>query len=652
MHRRLQAVSRWTVLVAVAASPWLFGSVEPWAFLAVCMAVGVGTAAWLGSVCVDPSTALRAPVLTACMIGLVVIVCVQMLPLPRSLVASLSPFAAGAHERGTGLLDGPGADALPPAARDRPADRAVLSVSPAATRRSLCLLAAYAGTLLVAANAFRNWRQVRRAALVLTGSAFLVALVGILQRLSGTERIYWFHVPRFAGSTFGTFTNANHCAAYLNMALGLGVGLLLAIPASARAGRGAGLRRALVRLSTRGGSRSVFLAFAVVTMATAVCLSWSRGAMISLFLAALAIGACAIGAGHARRAAPWMGAGTLLAGAGVFWLGWQPVAANLGSLGAVLADPMANERAVATHDTLKLFTLAPAFGVGFGAFEHAFPVCQGPAIQAGRWLHAHNDYAQLLAEGGIIGSALAAAAVVAFGTVLARGFHSAGRPLRSFVVGASIGLAAIALHSGIDFSLHKPANAFLLALMCGLCLAAVHTGRPVPSGPGPAGRTRRALVRLAALGGIAVLAALGAVAAGDMLDDLAFARFRSMARLAGAPVAPAVRSRAVAAAAEEMALLTASGADNSDALWTMAATSREWVGADDLDPILRLRIADQAVGVAALSALEAPSNYRVWLCLARTQAAVGRWAAARASLETAGAFAPRGMEVALEVHRP
>ena len=74
---------------------------------------------------------------------------------------------------------------------------------------------------------------------------------------------------------------------------------------------------------------------------------------------------------------------------------------------------------------------------------------------------AHNDYLQMLADGGI----LAAACVVVFVFVLLRkgiaavGDHRDGMR-RSIITGAMAGCLGILIHSFFDFPLRTPANGF------------------------------------------------------------------------------------------------------------------------------------------------------------------------------------------------
>jgi O-antigen ligase len=330
---------------------------------------------------------------------------------------------------------------------------------------------AYLSAFLVTANAFRKWAELRAAAGALAVSGFVMAAVGIAHKFSGSSLILWFHVPRFGGSIFGPFTNRNHYAAHMNMTVGLTLGLLVA----ASVVRLSGLqtwRERLTWLSTRTANRLVLLGFALAVMAGSVWVSLSRGGISSLVIALGAVGVGTVVLGGGRSRARLAAAMALLLAGALLWVGWRPIFERMGTLAQV--DPVSDSRMAATRATLAIFARAPLAGDGFGSFQHVFPMFQKPDIQFGRWLHAHNDYAQLLAEGGILGALLAALTAGMLTGSVARRFRRATPQCRAMVTGLAVALVTIALHSLVDYGLHKPANAFMLAAVCGMSVAAVH----------------------------------------------------------------------------------------------------------------------------------------------------------------------------------
>jgi O-antigen ligase len=407
-------------------------------------------------------------------VALLLFVLMQMLPLPGSFVRLVNPLSYEAQTKRAQVFEEIQAKDFLPSEISYDAASATISASPSSTWQSLCLLAAYIGVFLVMVNTFREWWELRQAAAAIVISSFIMAVFALLQKFSGTTNIYWFHTPRFGGQIFGPFTNRDHFACYMNMAFGLTLGLLLAASRVPEFQAFRTWREKLVWLSSGKASRITLLGFAAALMGATVCLTLSRGGITSL-AASLGIVGVAV---SLRSATPnrgrVMAAIALLVVAAVVWLGWRPVVERLGTLADVAKDPLGNIRSVTTLDTLRLFGTCPIFGCGFGSFQYVFPIFQSPSIQIGRFWHAHNDIAQLFAEGGVVGAALVALAGILFIQAIRKRFRAAATSGRLFAGGLAVGITAAFLHSFVDYGLHKPANAFLLATLCGMVVAAVH----------------------------------------------------------------------------------------------------------------------------------------------------------------------------------
>ena len=113
----------------------------------------------------------------------------------------------------------------------------------------------------------------------------------------------------------------------------------------------------------------------------------------------------------------------------------------------------------------------PILGTGLGTFEEAYAL-RAAGSSPRRLIRAHNDYAQLLAEGGIgAGIAMGWALVILFRKAIwpaIRGVRRFGRwPQR----GACVGVIALLLHSFIDFNLQIYSNAALFCVLCAYLMA-------------------------------------------------------------------------------------------------------------------------------------------------------------------------------------
>jgi len=116
-------------------------------------------------------------------------------------------------------------------------------------------------------------------------------------------------------------------------------------------------------------------------------------------------------------------------------------------------------------------------GSGMGTFSSIYAAYQTPDLD--RFInHAHNDYLQWVLEGGLPVLLLILYALYRFAihwrSVWIR--HDWGG-FRFIQVGAGIGAFLVMLHSFLDFSLHKPANAIYFAFLLALFFHSNHQGR-------------------------------------------------------------------------------------------------------------------------------------------------------------------------------
>lgn len=166
------------------------------------------------------------------------------------------------------------------------------------------------------------------------------------------------------------------------------------------------------------------------------------------------------------------------------------------SLQPSVARLFQDKRAFASHVALRMFRVTPVFGTGIDTYGNLYPRF---AKDDQPWYFAHNDYAQLLSEMGLVGTLLGGAFAFYFIRVFVRMLRSVPPQNRLPQAGAWAAVAGIAAHSLFDWNMHVPANAFLTCVMLGVCLAGF--GRPLPP---PVGSIRRTWARAAFV--VAVLA--------------------------------------------------------------------------------------------------------------------------------------------------
>jgi O-antigen ligase len=414
--------------VFVAAVPGaavvLFGAVEdehalPIEALVLLMgAAVVAVRAWRGDRPL-PSPAVTLPVLL-----LAALPAVQLLPIPAGSGAWIAP--------GLGRFD--------------VARLTTLSVHPYATFLALVRWTSYAAFLIASLEILGRPGAARAALAATAGLGILEALYGVGNLLLGNRRLLWLDRVAYAGDATGTLVNRNHFATVMVLCLAA----LLAARWLAPRQRSPGEERAFTVL---------YLAGATV-IGLGVLLSHSRGGTICLAVA------LAIAAALAPRDAEGRTGRRVVAAVGVLVLGYgayvglAPVAQRFGDMAQ---HPQAG-RVDLWRDTVGMVRDFPVAGVGAGAFETVFPAYRRPGGEYVKYAHAHQDYLELAAEGGIVALILAVAAAAAFTSALRTGFARLGGRRRLALAALTAGLAASLLHAAIDFPLHIPGIVFLLLL--------------------------------------------------------------------------------------------------------------------------------------------------------------------------------------------
>ena len=124
-----------------------------------------------------------------------------------------------------------------------------------------------------------------------------------------------------------------------------------------------------------------------------------------------------------------------------------------------------------TKDSWKMFPHRPVLGWGLGTFPTIYP--QYRSFYTNLFINeAHNDYAQLLVEMGLLGFGLMLWFLV---RLYQNGFPTSRRWEfqwdRAVSLAALLGCTGILVHSFVDFNLQIPANAALFYGLCGLAAA-------------------------------------------------------------------------------------------------------------------------------------------------------------------------------------
>jgi O-antigen ligase len=342
------------------------------------------------------------------------------------------------------------------------------------TRRYLLKLGAVAAFFVVCFNTYRTREQVGRAIWTMLATGTLVSIVGIIQRVSGNERLYGIGPRIEYGAPFGPYVNRAHFAGLMVVIVPAALVFLLTGTRERR-------RRALFRTwrdrfrdwnSSAGGARSL-VPLGIVVMSVAALTSGSRGGMIALLVALSAMG---IGVLTGRRswsnrvARVLLALGLIALTAG--WIAGDVVYGAAERLAQELGRPQESLRVALWADAVQLWRAAPLLGSGLGTFGVAFPryrTIQGPRA----FSHAESDWIQLLTDTGVLGLLLALLAVGAVAVALRRGARATdSRWARALALAALVGLVGTAVQAMGNFSLIVMSNLLYVALVVALAFQA------------------------------------------------------------------------------------------------------------------------------------------------------------------------------------
>jgi tetratricopeptide (TPR) repeat protein len=417
------------ILGVLLLSPLPFGGALPWAQAALEMLVALTAGAWAVRMAVSGRLAVpRSPLLLPATVMLVLMVLQLLIP--------------------------------------------GRSVNAYATWESLRLFLAYVVFLIVlGAHLVTPGRIVRLVSAVVAWGVVLAAW-GIVSQALGRQPVGWDQQGFSHGRLVSTFTNPNHQALYFVVLLFLALGMLLR-PRRRVHAPGVGRHgSAGMSLYGTGFVARVLFGGAVLVLGVALTLTASRGGVAAVLAGVVTISILVL-IGRVRGQMLLGLAVSLVAFAG--YTAWVGTDALLTRVTVLAREPFADLRWGIWMSTLRVAAEAPIFGVGFGTFEDAVIAYRPAGLLEPYYLeHAHNDYLQLLAEGGAISLmvlAWAAATWLTFVVIRWRDRHDVF--VRGFVMGGVGAVTAVAVHSGLDFGLHVPANVFLVISVLTLVPAVV-----------------------------------------------------------------------------------------------------------------------------------------------------------------------------------
>lgn len=350
---------------------------------------------------------------------------------------------------------------------DRPLTGAI-SLDPSQSITGVMRLMTYLAVFVVALQLGRERRFAVRFLHWFAGAAFCYALYGLIDHTLGFDRILWMKRWAYEGFLTSTFVNRNSYATYA--ALGLLCMTALLFNASRdifKAGR-ARRQHVLALVETLTGPAMLPLIGALV-VGIALLQTGSRAGAFSALCGLIVL---ILALAHARMLQPRQAIGAIaaLVGTAVLFV-LLTGSAVVDRLDSATMSTDKSARAELYALTWRAIGDQPVLGTGLGTFPEVFSIYRtasfDPFVLPTK---THNSYLSNALEIGIPATLLLLLSLAMITFIALRGL----RVRRRGQVFPALGLAsiaAVALHSMVDFSLEIPAVAVGFAGMAGVCCA-------------------------------------------------------------------------------------------------------------------------------------------------------------------------------------
>ena len=314
--------------------------------------------------------------------------------------------------------------------------------------------------------------RVKQIIWTIIAAATLQAVYGSFMVLSDVEWGFFQPKVAFLGNATGTFVNRNHMAGYLEIAVALGIGFILANPTHYTGN----IRQRILQFVEMLTGEKVLLRLLLAIIVIALVMTRSRMGNTAFFASMITTGAMALFFMRYKTRATVVLLSSMLiidmAIVGTFF-GADELIERLKD-----TSQDTESRDEVARDTFDMWLEYPLTGTGSGTFTHVYPSMKSEAVVTSRiYNNAHNDILQFLSEYGlpaflvlcwIVGYALANVV----NAMRKRHSHFA----KGIGFGSMMAIIALMIHSTVDFNLQIPANAMMFMLV--LALSAISRWTP------------------------------------------------------------------------------------------------------------------------------------------------------------------------------
>jgi len=444
-------------LFLLAFAPLAFGLVDLWS-LSVMEALCFAAALFYFSKPQNHGIVYRVPGI----IQLILLLCymlLQVIPLPATLVGFISPATLALYQGTIGIVEMPA--------------WITLSINPKSTLEEFFRFSAYISFYVLSVQLLTDSKRLKKTVLIVLGLCSFIALQAILQKYLDNGRIYWLRAVPPKSSFTGPYVYHNHFAGYVEMLVPVAIALFFRYRPQMHYGDS--WRQRLTNILTHlQFNTHLLLGIAAVLMTVSIFVSLSRGGMISFGLSCFTLLAV-LGRREKKNGSIHLGL-VLLAVIflAVGWFGWDIIDQEFGLI-FDQRGKFQEARPLIWQDSINIIKDFPVSGTGWGTFGNIYSTYR-TYLEENFAYHAHNDYIETLANGGIVSLVLIGWFL---GAVFTQIRKSLARRRDTYAVyltwGSLSGILAIIIHSVTDFNFQNGANGLYFFFLLALAVSASHT---------------------------------------------------------------------------------------------------------------------------------------------------------------------------------
>ncbi|NWF76757.1 MAG: O-antigen ligase family protein [Nitrospirae bacterium] len=455
---RLESVIFHIYLFLIIFSPIAFGTVEPWSLGIMVSLTILALILHLYRCKIENNRFLYSIPGIIPLIIFLAYIFFQVIPLPSDIIRFISPETYNIYKDTVFAYN--------------PDTWISFSINKKSTLMEFFRILSYASFYILSIQLLSKKETLRKTVSIVIIFISVLSFFAILQHLISNEKIFWFRKLTQGGTPFGPYVNRNHYAGLMEMIFPIVVSMLLFykpyIPEKS-------FREKINEIfSLQKTNIYMLLGFSSILIATSIFLTLSRSGIVSLCLSMIFFGLLFISKGVSRRRAIIIIILSILIILSVGWFGWEPIFERFEKIRNQQGN-IADLRLKIWEDSRNIIRDFPITGTGLGSFisiYQKYRTIPGDKIVD----HAHNDYVEIFADGGLIAVLLCFWFLVIIFYKSYRVFRRRREVYSIYLfIGSISGIIALLMHSVTDFNLYIGANGLYFFLLCSFVISAGHT---------------------------------------------------------------------------------------------------------------------------------------------------------------------------------